>query len=485
MKKWFANLSKGLFVKVNNTPTEKEGLSTTNSSALTNTYSITNPAEETITTDVLTSNYSYPQNKTFFFVDVETATSANDTICAIGSIIVKDGNVTNLYSLINPKTHITNTSIHGIADGDVHDAPTFDKYWPTISRLIGNDFIVVGHNVSFDISVINKNLNEYGIAFTPTMKVDTMAVAKDVLYNFSTQSGDLKLNMICKRLNISLKHHNAESDIAATKQALETLLVMGGRSITDFINLHHMSRRDNVIGNVKKLSPNRYWEDIHVGRTPVYFTNWNNTYYDSNPKYDEVELDVLQFASMMDRSNCNIPRVVKQVELIKSCINSICGKVYGKGAKTAKCYIEFYYMDIAEYIKLKKLGYKIYHAIDVENFILENKETIQQYGEEQTKALTLAMQEKERLARERNERRVQREARRETKRLEPKESPKRNTRRVEQLNDDGDVIAVFESISEAVKTTGTNSKSIRDCCNGIQKHAGGFVWKYLDNDKTN
>jgi len=48
-----------------------------------------------------------------------------------------------------------------------------------------------------------------------------------------------------------------------------------------------------------------------------------------------------------------------------------------------------------------------------------------------------------------------------------------------------DVIAIFESISEAVKTTGTNSKSIRDCCNGIQKHAGGFVWKYLDNDKTN
>lgn len=53
--------------------------------------------------------------------------------------------------------------------------------------------------LSFDISVIDKNLNEYGIAFTPTMKVDTMAVAKDVLYNFSTQSGDLKLNMICDR----------------------------------------------------------------------------------------------------------------------------------------------------------------------------------------------------------------------------------------------------------------------------------------------
>ena len=50
------------------------------------------------------------------------------------------------------------------------------------------------------------------------------------------------------------------------------------------------------------------------------------------------------------------------------------------------------------------------------------------------------------------------------------------------MNDDGDTINVFESLTEAIKATGINSKSIRDCCNGVQKHAGGFVWKYLDDD---
>ena len=424
--------------------------------------------------------YTYPPNKTFFFVDVETATRSNDTICAIGSIIVKNGTVTNLYSLINPKIHITNTSIHGISDADVSDAPTLDEYWPKIANLIDDDTIVVGHNVAFDISVLDKDLGNYGMSFAPARKVDTMAIAKDILYHFSTQSGDLKLDTICRKLNINLNHHNAESDIAATKQVLETLLVMGNRNITDFLNLHHSSKRDCVIGNVKKLSPSRYWDDIHAGRTPVYFTNWNSTSYDTDPQYDAVELEVLQFASMMDRSDCNIPRVMKQVALIKSCIDSICGKIYGKGAKKAKCYIEFYYMDVAEYIKLKGLGYKIYHAIDVENFILENKELIQQFGEEQTKANTLAAQEKERLAKEREERRAQREARK----LEPKEPPKRTSRRVAQLNDDGEVIAIFEAIADAVKATGTNSKSIRDCCNGVQKHAGGFVWKFLDTEDT-
>lgn len=201
-----------------------------------------------------TVEFSYPNNQTFFFIDVETATRSNDTVCAIGAIIIKNGVEKSFYTLINPKTHITNTSIHGIDDEDVVDAPTLGEYWSTIADKIGNDYIIIGHNIAFDISVLNKNLEKYGIDFSHTRKVDTMAVAKDILYHFSTQSGDLKLDTICKKLNINLNHHNAESDIYATKQVLETLLVMGNRNITDFINMHYCSAKDSVIGNVRKVS---------------------------------------------------------------------------------------------------------------------------------------------------------------------------------------------------------------------------------------
>ena len=436
--------------------------------------SVAKPSSTSITTTVNNEEFTYPKNKTFFFVDVETATRTNDTVCAIGAVVVKNGISMPFYSLINPQTHITNTSIHGISDSDVADAPLLSEFWPRIAELIVDDYIIIGHNVAFDISVLNKDLERFGYEFNPTRKVDTMAVAKDILYHFSTQAGDLKLDTICNKLNICLNHHNAESDIAATKQVLETLLVIGKRDITDFINMHYSSQKDTVIGNVKKIGTQRYWDDIYAGRTPLYFTNWNNVPYDTDPQYDEIELAILQFSSMMDRSTCGIPRIVKQVELIKSCVENMCGKIYGKGAKKAKCYIEFYYMDVAEYLKLKTQGYKIYHAIDVENFILENQDAIHQYAVEQSETAA----EKERLTRERDERRSQRE----TRKLEPKEPPKKTTRRVAQMNDDGDTINVFESLTEAIKATGVNSKSIRDCCNGVQKHAGGFVWKYLNDD---
>lgn len=37
---------------------------------------------------------------------------------------------------------------------------------------------------------------------------------------------------------------------------------------------------------------------------------------------------------------------------------------------------------------------------------------------------------------------------------------------------------MYDSIADAVRQTGINSKSIRDAANGKQKQAGGYKWKY-------
>lgn len=51
-------------------------------------------------------------------------------------------------------------------------------------------------------------------------------------------------------------------------------------------------------------------------------------------------------------------------------------------------------------------------------------------------------------------------------------------RAIIQLIDDHTVVKEYESIVAAVKETGINSKSIRDAASGIQKHAGGYCWRY-------
>ena len=177
----------------------------------------------------------YPSDKTFVFVDVETANNANDRICAIGLILVQNGKSTGYYTLINPQTHITLTYIHGITDADVVNAPTIDQFWKVMSPHIPNEFVFVAHNYRFDLGVMKKDLARFGLQINPTELLDTMWVARDVLYHHHTVKGDLTLNVLSERLGVQLHHHNAASDIKATKEVLEKLLVIGNRQIEEFI----------------------------------------------------------------------------------------------------------------------------------------------------------------------------------------------------------------------------------------------------------
>ena len=185
------------------------------------------------------AKFEYPRDKTFVFVDVETANGANDRICAIGLILVKDGESNGYYTLINPQTHITLTYIHGITDADVVDAPTLGQFWQVMAPLIPHEFVFVAHNYCFDLNVMKKDLGRFGMNIAPTEILDTMWVARDILYHFKTAQGDLRLNTLSDRLGVQLNHHNAASDILATKEVLEKLLTMGNRKIEQFIRKHN------------------------------------------------------------------------------------------------------------------------------------------------------------------------------------------------------------------------------------------------------
>lgn len=57
---------------------------------------------------------------------------------------------------------------------------------------------------------------------------------------------------------------------------------------------------------------------------------------------------------------------------------------------------------------------------------------------------------------------------------------KRQGRPILKMDDELNILQKFETVSDATRETGINSKSIRSAAKGIQKHAGGYVWKYAD-----
>jgi len=59
-----------------------------------------------------------------------------------------------------------------------------------------------------------------------------------------------------------------------------------------------------------------------------------------------------------------------------------------------------------------------------------------------------------------------------------------NKRKVAMLNDDNQIIRVFDSIKDALHYLGLKTNNISSCCDGKREHAGGYRWKYIDKSLT-
>jgi len=100
----------------------------------------------------------------FVAFDFETANGKNP--CSIGIVEFENGKVINkYYSLIKPRELVFNpyaSRIHGIGISDVVNEREFVDVWNDIKHFFDNK-IIVAHNYSFDISVLNYSLEIYGI----------------------------------------------------------------------------------------------------------------------------------------------------------------------------------------------------------------------------------------------------------------------------------------------------------------------------------
>ena len=98
--------------------------------------------------------------------DVETPNRFNSRMSAIGIAVVEDGRIVDsFYSLVDPEQPFDwfNTQLTGIDSETVLGAPTFWELWPRIEPILSSG-VLVAHNAPFDLGVLKKCLQSYGIA---------------------------------------------------------------------------------------------------------------------------------------------------------------------------------------------------------------------------------------------------------------------------------------------------------------------------------
>lgn len=150
--------------------------------------------------------------------DVETPNGRNDRISAIGITVVENEKVTEaFFSFVNPEEPFDsfNTELTGISAETVASAPKFPELWPRIKPLLSGGFLVA-HNASFDLGVLKKCLQDYGIRWKARVSyLCTVQIGRAELPAIGH-----RLNEMCRYYQIDLKHHQADSDSRACAEIL-------------------------------------------------------------------------------------------------------------------------------------------------------------------------------------------------------------------------------------------------------------------------
>ena len=98
--------------------------------------------------------------KDFAAIDFETANNERSSVCSVGIVIVRDGEIVDsFYSLIQPEPNYYNywcSQVHGLCHEDTDSAPVFPKVWAQIEPLI-KGLPLVAHNVAAECGYCLEN----------------------------------------------------------------------------------------------------------------------------------------------------------------------------------------------------------------------------------------------------------------------------------------------------------------------------------------
>ena len=129
----------------------------------------------------------------------------SDRITEVVLIHMNDNETLEVYQqLLNPDIEITKfvENITGVTNDMVKSAPYINEVADKIISFIGNKPIV-GHNINFDLSFLEQELN---FKF-PVKVMDTLRMSKAVLKYTDVQN--FRLNTLCEHFDIDDTHERA------------------------------------------------------------------------------------------------------------------------------------------------------------------------------------------------------------------------------------------------------------------------------------
>ncbi|MCD8181797.1 MAG: 3'-5' exonuclease [Bacteroides sp.] len=151
----------------------------------------------------------------FAAIDFETANEQRTSVCSVGVVIVRNGEiVNNYYHLIRPEPEYYiywNTRVHGLTLADTARSPIFPTVWQEIAPRI-EGLTLVAHNKGFDESCLKAVFRTYSMDYPDYEFCCTLQAARRALKGLP----NYQLHTVAAHCGYLLEqHHHALADAEA------------------------------------------------------------------------------------------------------------------------------------------------------------------------------------------------------------------------------------------------------------------------------
>ena len=169
--------------------------------------------------------------KDFIAIDFETANECPSSVCSIGAVLVRNGEIVKtFYSFIRPEPDYYKwfcQQVHGLGHKDTDDADVFPFVWERLKMelLVGLEILsedttdesialpLVAHNASFDSRCLREVFRCYRMDYPEFVFYDTLAAAKR---HFCGTLENHQLPTVAAACGYDLEeHHHALADAEA------------------------------------------------------------------------------------------------------------------------------------------------------------------------------------------------------------------------------------------------------------------------------
>ena len=146
--------------------------------------------------------------KNFAAIDFETANGNRSSVCSVGVVIVRNGQITEtLHHLIRPTPNYYAwfcTNVHGMTYYDTIDAADFPTVWAEIAPKIAK-LPLVAHNSPFDEGCLRAVHKAYSMEYPDYRFHCTCQASRRV---FGRSLPNHQLHTVAARCGYDLQHHH-------------------------------------------------------------------------------------------------------------------------------------------------------------------------------------------------------------------------------------------------------------------------------------